>query len=287
MTNWPVGLSTGIFHHLPIGECLETIRNSGFSMLEVVFSEGHLNYRDPGEVRDTALRIEGLGMEAYSFHAPFAENIDISSPDLARREHALDEIYRAVEAAAQLGVHYFVIHPGPENADVPSRDERLLRIENVVSVLDRVAQRCSEAGIQCVLENKLPHLVFGNPSDMLWILSALRPNLVGACLDTGHGFLSGDLYQFVYKIAPYLRLLHVHDNKGHTDDHLPPGDGRIDWAALMKELASVHFQGAMILELAGADDPATAMARARKARSYLRNRARRIELAAPEPAAHT
>ena len=144
MTNWPIGLSTGCFYKTPILDCLETIRASGFCMIEVVFSPQHLDYKDLGVVRRTALRIEDLGMEAYSFHAPFANDIDISSPDFAIREHALDEILRAVDAASLLGVHYFVIHPGPENADIPSREERMVRIENVISVLNRVAVRCAE-----------------------------------------------------------------------------------------------------------------------------------------------
>lgn len=279
MNNWPIGLSTGCFHQTPLVDCLETIRESGFSMIEVVFSPPHLDYKDPKSVQEAALHIDALGMEAYSFHAPFAEAIDISSPDLARREYALDEILHAVEAAAVLGVHYFVIHPGPENADIPSREERLLRIENVCAVLNRVAARCSEVGIQCVLENKLPHLLFGQAADLLWILASLEGNRVGACLDTGHAFLAGDLYPLVFKMAPYLRLLHVHDNKGHGDDHLPPGDGRIDWTALCKELAAVGFQGTFILELSSTGDAENIMARARRGRSYLRKRARRLALA--------
>jgi sugar phosphate isomerase/epimerase len=255
-------------------------------MIEVVFSPSHLDYKNLNSVREAAMRIESLGMEAYSFHAPFAGNIDISSPDLASREYALDEILRAVEAASVLGVHYFVIHPGPENADIPSREERLVRIENVVSVLDRVAIRCSEAGIRCVIENKLPHLLFGNSSDIIWILGALETNQVGSCLDTGHAFLAGDLYSLVYKLSPYLRMIHVHDNKGHGDDHLPPGDGRIDWAALMRELTQTRFHGAMILELSGNAEPETIMARARKGRSYLRNHARRLALESNPPIPH-
>jgi sugar phosphate isomerase/epimerase len=74
-------------------------------------------------------------------------------------------------------------------------------------------------------------------------------------------------------------LLHVHDNKGHGDDHLPPGDGRIDWTTLLKELAAVNFSGAFILELAGGGDPEIIMARARRSRTYLRQRARRLALA--------
>lgn len=278
MTNWPIGLSTGCFHKTPILDCLEIIRVSGFSMIEVVFSPPHLDYKDLGAVRRTALRIEELGMEAYSFHAPFANDIDISSPDFAIREHALDEILRAVEAASLLGVHYFVIHPGPENADIPSREERMVRIENVISVLNRVAVRCAEAGIKCILENKLPHLLFGSSSDIVWILGSLDTNEVGACLDTGHAFLAGDLYNLVYKLGPYLRMLHVHDNKGHSDEHLPPGEGRVEWGKLVSELVQVAFHGAMILEVAGDPDANVTMARARAGRSCLRSHARRFTL---------
>ena len=281
MTSWPIGLSTGCFHRTPILECLETIRASGFCMIEVVFSPSHLDYKNLGAVRQVALRIEELGMEAYSFHAPFANDIDISSPDFATREHALDEILYAVEAASMLGVHYFVIHPGPENADIPSREERMVRIENVISVLNRVATRCAEAGIKCVLENKLPHLLFGSSSDIVWILGSLETNEVGACLDTGHAFLAGDLYNLVFKLGPYLRMLHVHDNKGHSDEHLPPGEGRIEWGKLVRELVQVSFHGAMILEVAGSRDFEETMARARVGRKCLRNHARRCALEAP------
>ena len=283
MTNWPIGLSTGCFYKTPILECLETIRASGFCMIEVVFSPQHLDYKDLGAVRRTALRIEELGMEAYSFHAPFANDIDISSPDFAIREHALDEILRAVDAASLLGVHYFVIHPGPENADIPSREERMVRIENVISVLNRVAVRCAESGIKCVLENKLPHLLFGSSSDIVWILGSLDTNDVGACLDTGHAFLAGDLYNLVYKLGPYLRMLHVHDNRGHSDEHLPPGEGRIEWGTLVRELVQVCFHGAMILEVSGAPDTEVTMARARAGRRCLRVQARHFALAESAP----
>ena len=278
MTSWPIGLSTGCFHQTPILDCLETIRASGFCMIEVVFSPAHLDYKNLVDVRHTALRIEELGMEAYSFHAPFANDIDISSPDFATREHALDEILYAVEAASMLGVHYFVIHPGPENADIPSREERMVRIENVISVLNRVAVRCAEAGIKCVLENKLPHLLFGSSSDIVWILGSLETNEVGACLDTGHAYLAGDLYNLVFKLGPYLRMLHVHDNKGHSDEHLPPGEGRIEWGRLVRELVQVSFHGAMILEVAGSQNLEETMARARAGRKCLRYHARRLAL---------
>jgi sugar phosphate isomerase/epimerase len=278
MTNWPIGLSTGCFYQQSILDCLETIRESGFSLIEVCSSPRHLDYHDQPAIRRVAARIASLGMEAYSFHAPFADQIDISALEQERRQFALQEIFHAVEAAAALQVHHLVIHPGPEHANLPPHEERFRRMENTVETLNRVARRCKELGIRCVLENKLPHLLFGNASDILWILDALEGPDVGACLDTGHAFLSGDLFGLLHKLAGHLRMLHAHDNRGHFDDHLAPGDGVIDWRQVLRELNICGFQGTMMLEIGAASDPQVIMANARRGRSYLRGLGRQLAL---------
>lgn len=275
MVTWPIGLSTGCFHHQSIFDCLELIRAGGFSMLEVCFSPRHLDYHDRAAVHRASRDIEQLGMEAYSFHAPFANGLDISSTDQTARRAALDEILRAAEAAAILEVQYLVIHPGPESSVSPPAEERFQRMENTVDTLNRVATRCRSLGIGCVLENKLPHLLFGRTSDILWILDALDNIDVGACLDTGHAALSGDLPNLLHKLAGHLKMIHAHDNKGHGDDHLPPGDGNIDWERMVRTLGDGGFGGAIILELSGMADPAATMANARRGRSFLRRICRR------------
>ncbi|MEX1117612.1 MAG: sugar phosphate isomerase/epimerase [Terrimicrobiaceae bacterium] len=281
MSEWAVGLSTGCFYRSNILECLELIRESGFSLIEVCSSPSHLDYHDLEAVRRSARRITDLGMTAYSFHAPFADHIDISSIDAGLREAALKEILCAVEAAAILQVSYLVIHPGPENAMTPPPHERFQRMENVVETLDRVARHCKNLGIGCVLENKLPHLLFGKTSDILWILDALNAIEVGACLDTGHAYLSSDIFNLLHKLANHLKMVHVHDNRGHFDDHLPPGDGAIDWRTLLRKLTEARFHGPLILEMAGAADANTTLANARRGRSYLRNVARQLTLSTP------
>jgi sugar phosphate isomerase/epimerase len=278
MATWPIGLSTGCFYRQSIFECLNPIRESGFSLLEVCFSPAHLDYHDMAAVRAAAHRIEELGLEAYSFHAPFAPHIDISALDGSVREAAFREIVQAAQAAATLGVHYFVLHPGPEMSAVPPREERLQRMENAVEVLNRVAGRCRMLGIRCVLENKLPHLLFGKTSDVLWILDALDALDVGVCLDTGHAFLSGEFEHLVSKLMGHLKMLHIHDNRGRDDEHLAPGDGFIDWEMLLRELARGHFQGALILELAAAETPGLTMENARRGRAFLRKLCRQIVL---------
>jgi sugar phosphate isomerase/epimerase len=69
-----------------------------------------------------------------------------------------------------------------------------------------------------------------------------------------------------------------HDNGGVDDNHLPPGEGRIDCEKFLRDLIEVRFRGAFILEMAGNDDPAVTMTNARRGRQYLREVSRRIAL---------
>lgn len=281
MSDWPVGLSTGCFYQKSIFDCLELIRKGGFSMIEVCSFPAHLDYHDLRAVQRAAQQIEELGMEPYSFHAPFADHIDITALHPEQRAVALEEILKATEAAATLRVRYFVIHPGPEHAIHPGCMERFQRMENAASTLNKVAQRCSELGIGCVLENKLPHLLYGNTSDILWILGAMNTITVGTCLDTGHAYLSGDLYNVMHKLSGHLQMIHANDNSGNYDDHKPPGEGNIDWNKLLTELSQVEFHGAFILELSGNKDPEIVLAEARRARRYLRDISRQLALSNP------
>jgi sugar phosphate isomerase/epimerase len=269
MGDWPVGLSTGCFFERSIFDCLGPIRDAGFSMLEICSWPAHLDYHDRATCERAAAQIRELHLEPYSFHAPFAEAIDITALDPGARQRAAEEILRAAEAAAILSVRYFVIHPGPEKSGLP-RHERLDRMENAVGVLDRVADRCRSLGVRLVLENMLPHLFSGHVRDLLWLLGAMKATDVGICLDTGHAFLSGDLEHVAQKLSGHLRMVHASDNRGTFDDHLPAGEGTIDWPRLLRQVAEAGFRGGIILEIAGRGSMADVLEGARRARAFLR-----------------
>ncbi|WP_164100828.1 sugar phosphate isomerase/epimerase family protein [Candidatus Laterigemmans baculatus] len=277
MSDWAVGLSTGCFYRTSIFDCLDSIRNAGFGRIEVCSYPPHLDYHDQAGVREAAKRLDDLGLEAYSFHAPFAEGIDITSPNQQQRQVARDELMRASDAAAELDVRHFVIHPGPEKSGLPPSD-RVERMYNAVGVLEEVSRNCRRQGMALVLENMLPHLFSGHVRELLWILGALEETNVGICLDTGHAHLSGDLRTVAHKLSGHLWMVHASDNRGKYDDHLPPGDGEIRWDALLRQLHSTGFSGTLILEIAGDGDAQHILEGARRARRFLRRIARGIGL---------
>lgn len=277
MNDWPVGLSTGCFYQTSIFDCIEQICHSGFGLIEVCSFPAHLDYHDLDAVSAARRRIDDLGIEPYSLHAPFADDIDITSLDEGRRRHARDELSRAADAAGTLGVHYLVIHPGPEKGGFPE-EQRFQRMENAAGVLTEISRACRQRDVGLVLENMLPHLFSGRVRELLWILGALETTQVGICLDTGHAHLSGDLRTVAHKLSGHLWMMHATDNHGERDDHLPPGEGQIDWQQLLRQMADSRFSGAIILEIAGRDDQQAVLEGARRARRHLRELSRRIDL---------
>lgn len=277
MSDWAVGLSTGCFWQTSIFECLEDIRNAGFDRIEICTARAHLDYHDLDQVRRAAQRIDELGMESYSFHAPFAEGIDITSPDPGIRDAAYRELIQAAEAAAILKVRHFVIHPGPEKSALPEA-ERLFRMENAVAILNRASAHCRQLGVGLVLENMLPHLFAGKIRDLLWILGALNTTKAGICLDTGHAHLGEGLATVAHKLSGHLWMIHASDNRGQFDDHLPPGDGNIDWARLVAHLNAVRFSGTFIMEIASGGDKRAVLEGARRGRKHLRDLSHRLRL---------
>jgi sugar phosphate isomerase/epimerase len=282
MSDWPCGISTGCFYQTNILQALPMVRDGGFTLIEVCSFPAHLDYHNPKHVENAAKLMDQLGIEANSFHAPFADRIDISSLDPAQRKSSVAELFIACDAAHALGARYVVLHPGPEKEGKPPPEEWYHRMVCATASLNEVAQHCRHHGLVLLLENMLPHLMFGHASDMLFLLGAIRETNVGTCLDTGHAFISGDLRTVVHKLSGHLRMLHVNDNHGDHDQHLAPGDGAIDWTSLMRQLRQWRFHGPLILELSdNQETPLQIMRRARQSRTFLNEILTKLEVIDP------
>ena len=255
---WEVGVSTGVAYRHPIEDVLPLIRRRGFRALEVSTAQAHLDVSDLGRVGRVRAAIDDLGLRVHSLHAPFGHDVNFPSPDPGQRARAFDRLTSAAEALAILGGGLYVIHPGGEDQRwVWDRDHRLaLSVEG----LNRVWRDCQARGLTLVLETPLPHLLGGQPEDFAWILERLPREGTAVCVDTSHCALGGTLLHAI--AANGARLVHVQasDNRGKTDDHLPPGEGVLDWTAIRSALEAVGYAGAFLLEVNGEGDPDATLA---------------------------
>jgi sugar phosphate isomerase/epimerase len=246
---WELGLSTGIGYTQPIEEVLAPIAHAGFRVVEVSTAPHHLRVDDLGQVEVVAGLIRDAGLHVHSLHAPFGHDVNFTSPEPEQRRHALRRLTDAAEALRILGGTQYVIHPGGEDQRWTwDRDHRMaLSVEG----LTQVWGECRRRGLTLVVETPLPHLLGGRLEDLEWILARLPPEGTGVCVDTSHTSLGGFLLEAIERFG--RRIVHVQasDTRGVTDDHLPPGDGIIDWPRLVGALEGVGYQGVFMLEVSG------------------------------------
>lgn len=268
---------------MDIRQVLEPISRYGFWLIEVCTYPDHLPCSDESRVREVAGMMRDLGIEPVSLHAPFGHEIDISSFNEEQRNYSIDQIIRSLDAACILGVPSIVLHPGPEKERLLTDADHLQQIKQAAYSLLYIHKQCKERGLQLVIENMLGHLSFGQISDFTWLMDDLLDESAGFCFDTGHANLTDYMYTFIDKFCNRLRVIHTHDNFGHGDDHLPPGQGMINWNYFLHRILEGNCDGTFVIELSGHDpDIDRVLTRARNAYMYLGDIARDV-LSMEEP----
>jgi sugar phosphate isomerase/epimerase len=247
--NFEIGLSTGIAYRHPIEQVLPLLRDHGFRAIEISTAPAHLDVGDFARLEAVRRQIDDLALRVHSLHAPFGQDINLTSPDEGQRRDAQRRLTLAADALCLLGGRLYVIHPGGEDQRWVWDRERRLALS--VEGLNQMWRTCQERGLTLVVETPLPHLLGGQPADFAWILERIPREGTGVCVDTSHCALAGGLLEAIAAAGPRLVHLQASDNRGHTDDHLIPGAGVIDWVAVHLALARVGYGGVFMLEVTG------------------------------------
>jgi len=92
----------------------------------------------------------------------------------------------------------------------------------------------TELGARIVLENVMEI----NPDMGIKLCDAVNHENIGLCFDIGHANLASSLTpaEWVEKMGGRLKHVHLHDNDGKRDDHLPLGKGSIDFDPFFEAL---------------------------------------------------
>jgi sugar phosphate isomerase/epimerase len=243
--SWRIGASTGGCVDRPILEVLDAVRDAGIDGVEVGTPPRHFDPWRESEVRALRDRLRSDAIRAISIHAPFGGLLDLSDPNPHHRHAAIGAILTAAAALKDLGGRHVVVH----TSDVLRNNQDVsLRLRLIQESLQVLARTCDHLGLVLTVESPLPHLIGGSPEEFAWILESLPPS-VAVCLDTGHTTLGHQWRRFLDVSKGRLSHIHANDHHGRFDDHLPPGDGTLDWNAIGRDLQEAQFDGWIMLEL--------------------------------------
>lgn len=244
---WHLGVATGACVDLPVAEMLGHLAAVDVDGIELGTAPRHFATGNAAQVGAVMDALASQRKRAISMHAPFGSSLDLAHSDPERRRAGIDAVVGAAASLHHLGGRVLVVHPSDlsrEGADLEAR------LNDCVASLAQVHAACVHLDLVLAVETPLPHLIGGHPDEFAWILQRL-PAGAGVCLDTGHTAL-GRLWRRFVDVAGHAAVhVHAHDNRGHADDHLPPGDGIIDWREVYDSLAALDVTaGWIMLELA-------------------------------------
>lgn len=211
-----IGISTWAYQDLSLREALERI--SQLSDCAEILCEARHSLLNPENLEST----ESFDL-LYTVHGLVADvNLASIYPEL--REASVNLHRRAIEASAAAGASIYVVHPG-FTAWSFYRPGALQALDKSLQELSPLQE---EMGIRLGIENmpKSDWLFFHEPGLDLWGM--------GLVLDVGHAQICRTLGEFLS--CPELAHVHLHDNSGENDEHLPLGKGCIDFRPILKTI---------------------------------------------------
>ncbi len=126
------------------------------------------------------------------------------------------------------------------------RGHRRVWIENGLSTWAPFVRRAEILRTPLVLENVWEE----DPELLLELLEGIKSPWFGFCLDIGHqhSFSRTTLDKWLQATWPHLKEVHLHDNDGSFDTHLPVGSGTIDFDYLFNFLGEKKISPVLTME---------------------------------------
>ena len=239
-------------------EILEQIAGAGFQGLEIFCTRSHFEYSMKSEIQAMNSALEQHHLQLVSLHAPTSRDLSamresgtplsICEVERVRRVEAMDELKRVIDVADDLPYPRLILHMGGprETADPRKRDAAFSTFEHLIL-------HAHHAGVTICVENTMSEM--GDPSYLRAFVDETRLSGLRFNFDIGHAHLSdfpeGErLDKSFSPLRDLVSSVHLHDNHGEKDEHLPPYDGTIDWPAAIKLLKTAPESNLpLVLEL--------------------------------------
>ena len=179
-----------------------------------------------------------------TIHLPFSD-LNLGSLNQPIWGEVVRQLTSCVSVASEFA-DLMVVHPGhlsPLGMQMPD----LAWHQNILG-LQQLCDFADNLGVRIAVEN-MPRMEFilgKEPAEMAGMIELVGRENLGMTLDVGHAHTNGALPEFL-RMKEIVHV-HIHDNKGRRDEHLPIGKGTIEWGSVMGELFERHRGCRFVIE---------------------------------------
>lgn len=227
---------------------IEDFADMGFDFLELTMDPPRAHYTRLRSEKNEIRRRLHLAHMGLVCHLPtFVYTADLTE---SIRRASVQEIMASLETARDLEAEKAVLHPGYIGGmgAFVMETSRKYALES----LSAIATKAHELGMVLCLENMFPrYLSFVEPEDFRAVFEQF-PSMK-LTLDTGHANIEdnkGDrALRFLKMFIHRLGHVHVSDNHGKKDEHLPVGAGSVPLGKIAKVLKREGYDDTITLEI--------------------------------------
>lgn len=176
--------------------------------------------------------------------------INLGSPYESVRKAWIEESKRMIETARELGMKYLNFHLYSKGMFYRDRKMSGKILDNHVKSLKELVEHGKNHGVGIMLENGHHEFDLSSLENYGYVLRKVRG--LNAHIDVGHAMLGKDMgYAISFLTRFRKRLVHIHisDNYGVKDDHLPVTIGMLDLEKLVKTLKKIGYNKTITFEV--------------------------------------
>ena len=247
--------SNGLVHHR-LDEALRLLADHGFEAIALTLDVGHLDPKTATSAEIGTIRrlLDQLGLVCvietgarYVLDPARKHRPNLLETDAAERAIRLEFLERSLEIGHELGARALSFWAGalPEGVDANDARERL---RDGIAALLPSSERY---GVPLAFEPE-PGMLIETVDDALELCDELaNPSRLGLTLDVGHLYVTGEgeVDEVLPRIGERLLQVHVEDIRRGIHEHLPPGQGDVDFGRVWRALDDVSYGGPVCWEL--------------------------------------
>jgi len=191
--------------------------------IEIYFDNNAIDEVTSQDVKETSRLLSDTGI-CCTVHAPYMD-LSPGGVDRTIRSVTADKLKKSVEMANLLRAKGVVCHPGYNKWFYDGHQQ--VWLEASLKTWDEVLKEADE-GLTVMVENIFEE----EPSTFIELFGHFRDLFF--CFDSGHFnlFSTASLDNWLVPLRERLKEMHLHDNHGASDDHLPIGRGTFPFREL-------------------------------------------------------
>jgi len=237
--------------NFPVNAILDELAEfaaQGFDYLELTLDPPRAHYRQVLDERETIQKaLKRRDMELICHMPTFVSLADLTESIRNASQH---EVLESLNTAGRLSALKAVVHPPDFRGMGPFVKETSRRL--ALESLEKIYAAAEAQGLEICLENMFPRTGFGSEVEDFKALFERFPALK-MTLDTGHANIDSPrgkrILDFIEQFPDRITHLHVSDNRGKRDEHLPLGAGNIPFRPVLQALKSTGFDHTVTLEI--------------------------------------